>query len=99
MMDFKVGDYAIYNGREVKITTARKGLRSGKMVYCIEWFDRHEGRQSTHAIEGELSPVPDLTPPPVLHPAVVALRKLDIDSLSPIEALTKLYELKRMALK
>jgi hypothetical protein len=41
----------------------------------------------------------DATPPPVLHPAVEALRKLDIDSLSPIEALTKLYELKRMALK
>jgi DNA mismatch repair protein MutS len=32
-----------------------------------------------------------------LNPAVKALRDLEIDSLSPIEALTKLYELKRMA--
>lgn len=31
------------------------------------------------------------------HPAIVALRGLDIDRLGPIEALTKLYELKRMA--
>ncbi len=30
-------------------------------------------------------------------PAVEALRKLDVDHLSPLEALTKLYELKRMA--
>jgi DNA mismatch repair protein MutS len=31
------------------------------------------------------------------NPALDALRKLEVDSLSPIEALTKLYELKRMA--
>ena len=31
------------------------------------------------------------------HPALVALRKLEVDSLSPLEALTRLYELKRMA--
>ncbi len=30
-------------------------------------------------------------------PAIEALRTLDVDGLSPIEALTKLYELKRMA--
>ncbi len=30
------------------------------------------------------------------HPALEALRKLEIDNLSPLEALTKLYELKRM---
>lgn len=30
-------------------------------------------------------------------PAVEALRKLEVDNLSPLEALTKLYELKRMA--
>ncbi len=31
------------------------------------------------------------------NPAVEALRKLEVDNLSPLEALTKLYELKRMA--
>ncbi len=31
------------------------------------------------------------------NPAVIALRKLQVDNLSPLEALTKLYELKRMA--
>jgi DNA mismatch repair protein MutS len=31
------------------------------------------------------------------HPALMLLRDLDIDALSPIEAMTKLYELKRMA--
>ncbi|NWG15338.1 MAG: DNA mismatch repair protein MutS [Chloroflexi bacterium] len=31
------------------------------------------------------------------NPALEALRKLEIDNLSPLEALTKLYELKRMA--
>ena len=31
------------------------------------------------------------------NPAVKALRELEVDSLSPIEALTKLYELKRMS--
>lgn len=31
------------------------------------------------------------------HPALAALRELEVDSLSPIEALTKLYELKRLA--
>jgi DNA mismatch repair protein MutS len=31
------------------------------------------------------------------HPALTALRELDVESLSPIEALTRLYELKRMA--
>jgi DNA mismatch repair protein MutS len=30
------------------------------------------------------------------HPALEALRKLEVDNLSPLEALTKLYELKRM---
>ena len=31
------------------------------------------------------------------HETLVALRALKVDELSPIEALTKLYELKRMA--
>lgn len=31
------------------------------------------------------------------HPLLVALRKLEVDDLSPIQALTKLYELKKMA--
>ncbi len=31
------------------------------------------------------------------NPALVALRRLEVDSLSPLEALTHLYELKRMA--
>jgi DNA mismatch repair protein MutS len=31
------------------------------------------------------------------NPALEALRKLEVDNLSPLEALTKLYELKRMA--
>jgi DNA mismatch repair protein MutS len=31
------------------------------------------------------------------NPALEAIRKLDVDHLSPLEALTKLYELKRMA--
>lgn len=31
------------------------------------------------------------------HPALVALRKLEVDSLSPLEALTHLYELKRLS--
>jgi DNA mismatch repair protein MutS len=33
---------------------------------------------------------------PASHPALDALRRLEVDSLSPIEALTKLYELKKM---
>jgi len=32
-----------------------------------------------------------------MNPALKALQELEVDSLSPIEALTKLYELKRMA--
>jgi DNA mismatch repair protein MutS len=32
-----------------------------------------------------------------INPAVEALRTLDVNELSPLEALTKLYELKRMA--
>ena len=32
-----------------------------------------------------------------VNPAVDALRALDVNELSPLEALTKLYELKRMA--
>jgi DNA mismatch repair protein MutS len=31
------------------------------------------------------------------HPALMLLQSMDVDALSPIEALTKLYELKRMA--
>ena len=31
------------------------------------------------------------------NPALVALRRLEVDSLSPLEALTRLYELKRLA--
>jgi hypothetical protein len=31
------------------------------------------------------------------NPALEALKKLEVDNLSPLEALTKLYELKRMA--
>lgn len=31
-----------------------------------------------------------------VHPAVALLRKIEVDNLSPIEAMTKLYELKRM---
>lgn len=31
------------------------------------------------------------------HPSVVSLRGLDVDGLSPLEALTKLYELKKLA--
>ena len=31
------------------------------------------------------------------HPALVAIRQMAVDELSPLEALTKLYELKRMA--
>jgi DNA mismatch repair protein MutS len=31
------------------------------------------------------------------HPALTALRSIEVDNLSPIEALTKLYELKRMS--
>ena len=31
------------------------------------------------------------------HPLLEALRKLEVDDLSPIQALTKLYELKKMA--
>jgi DNA mismatch repair protein MutS len=30
-------------------------------------------------------------------PAVEALRSLDVDSLTPLEALNRLYELKRLA--
>jgi hypothetical protein len=33
----------------------------------------------------------------VPNPALAALRALEVDNLSPIEALTKLYELKRLA--
>jgi hypothetical protein len=32
-----------------------------------------------------------------INPAVKALQALDVNELSPLEALTKLYELKRMA--
>jgi DNA mismatch repair protein MutS len=30
-------------------------------------------------------------------PAIAALKTLDVEALSPLEALTKLYELKRMS--
>jgi len=33
------------------------------------------------------------------HPAVDALKKLDINALSPLEALNKLYELQKIAQK
>lgn len=36
-------------------------------------------------------------PVPAMHPVIAALRDLDVDSLDPIAALTKLYEFKRMA--
>jgi len=32
------------------------------------------------------------------HPVVEALRRLDIDKIAPIEALNKLYELKKAAM-
>ncbi|MCA9914493.1 MAG: hypothetical protein KC496_14165, partial [Anaerolineae bacterium] len=35
--------------------------------------------------------------PPEENPAVDVLRNLQVDNLSPLEALTKLYELKRLA--
>ncbi|HET7094072.1 MAG TPA: hypothetical protein VFI22_11350 [Thermomicrobiales bacterium] len=30
------------------------------------------------------------------HPAVAALKSLDVEALSPLEAITKLFELQRM---
>jgi DNA mismatch repair protein MutS len=36
-----------------------------------------------------------LAPPPEEHPAVAALRRLDLNGLTPLEALTRLYELQQ----
>ena len=41
------------------------------------------------------SPQPTLFAPP--SPVVTTLQDLDVESLSPLEALTKLFELKRLA--
>ena len=35
--------------------------------------------------------------PPETHPLIEEIRALDVDSLSPLEALNKLYELKQRA--
>lgn len=39
----------------------------------------------------------DQTSTPAVNPAIEALKTLNVDALSPLEALTKLYELKRLA--
>ena len=64
-------------------------------------FELHPRRSARPTARGR-SPQPgqigmfgaDVPPP---HPALIALRALEVDNLSPIEALTKLYELKRLA--
>jgi DNA mismatch repair protein MutS len=65
-----------------------------------------EQRAATEGVKGRRramsSPAPDpatmqltLFAPP--SPVVTAIRELDVESLSPFEALTKLFELKRLA--
>jgi DNA mismatch repair protein MutS len=64
-----------------------------------------EQRAASEAVKGRQamsSPTPDRTTmqltlfaPP--SPVLSAIRELDVESLSPLEALTKLFELKRMA--
>ena len=63
-------------------------------------FELHPGRSARPPARGR-SPQPGQiglfgADAPPLNPAVTALRALEVDSMSPIEALTKLYELKRM---
>ncbi|NJL56608.1 DNA mismatch repair protein MutS, partial [bacterium] len=67
-------------------------------------LDQLEREGSKFTLPGGDSPVMNdgkprqmslFTTPP--NPALVALRSLEVDNLSPIEALTKLYELKKMA--
>ena len=55
-----------------------------------------ENREIGHGAQGDLfaAPVEALAPEP--HPALDALADIDPDSLSPREALEKLYELKRL---
>jgi hypothetical protein len=35
--------------------------------------------------------------PPEVHPAVEELRRLRVEEMSPLDAMTKLYELQRLA--
>jgi DNA mismatch repair protein MutS len=59
--------------------------------------DRARKRAALRAPMAESAAAIQLTlfAPP--HPAVAALKELDIESLSPLEAITKLFELRRMA--
>ncbi len=57
MSDFNVGDYAMFDGHEVKIT----GQLGDTGVFRIEWTDRWEGYKWTHTRKDQLSPVPELT--------------------------------------
>ncbi len=71
------------NGGQAAPLPPAKGTRAGKAAAS--------GPQ-------QLSFLPDAAPPPPAppNPALEALRRLKVDELSPLEALTRLYELKRM---
>ncbi len=64
----------------------------------FELHPRHSQRPAARGRSqqpGQMGMFGEGTAPP--NPAVNALRALEVDNLSPIEALTKLYELKRLA--
>jgi len=56
-----------------------------------------EEKPAKGAAKSESHSLPLFPPTTEAHPALAMLRKIEVDGLSPIEALTKLYELKRMA--
>lgn len=57
MNDYKVGDYAMYDGHEAKIV----GQMGHYDLYLIQWKDR-DGWHDTHTTSAYLQPVPDLKP-------------------------------------
>lgn len=119
MMNFKQGDFAIYNNKHLVLiehihATMRRSRASIKYtrndnVTITEWVSASKLepipddikalpentqlkiRAMTQSVATNTKPLPDI------HPTLAIIRKIDVNSLSPIEALTKLYELKRMA--
>lgn len=76
------------------------GVVIGSNAYGVNVADEHgtiRAGISHYRVFKAHEPLTEQPAPVQEHPAIVALRSLDIDRLGPIEALTKLYELKRMA--
>lgn len=84
--------------REEWIAEVHAGIVTGSNIYGVNIADDREMVTSNVSHYRVFRSYEPLAPQPVQeHPAIVALRGMDIDRLGPIEALSKLYELKRMA--